>query len=84
MDRLEDLSGLKIKANAPHPVTGCDCSEGRILTDDDRHVRHFLPAVHDCDYIVGANAVRRRRARKARLAARKTSPLKRARSKRAA
>lgn len=43
--------------NAPHPVTGCTCREGRILEEVDlRNVTGsyqlmtvaWLPAVHDC------------------------------------
>lgn len=36
----------------PHPVTGCGCAEGRT-----QHGRiKFMPAVHDCEYIVRRNA----------------------------
>jgi len=43
-ERMEDLRAQKIQSETPHPVMGCRCHEGRV-------VKHWLPPIHDCQYI---------------------------------
>jgi len=40
---------------APHPVMGCRCAEGAVVTPNTAHVLQWLPPVHDCAYILERN-----------------------------
>jgi hypothetical protein len=59
MKPLEDLAGQDVPVDAPHPVLGCRCAEGRLIPEFVRgipsRIRHWLPPVHDCAYIEERN-----------------------------
>jgi len=40
---------------APHPVMGCRCAEGAVVTPGTANVERWLPPVHDCAYIADRN-----------------------------